>query len=94
MNIPVNEYFDGNVKSLTFHSGDRRATLGVVLPGEYEFGASEKETMQVVSGQMQVQLPNTSEFAVFEAGGEFIIEPGQKFQLKAESEAAYLCIYG
>jgi purine/pyrimidine-nucleoside phosphorylase len=46
----VNEYFDGNVKSIAFSTPECPATLGVMAPGEYEFGTSTVEYVTVVSG--------------------------------------------
>ena len=46
----VNEYFEGKVKSIGFQTETLPATVGVMAPGEYEFGTSQRETMTVVSG--------------------------------------------
>ncbi len=55
----VNEYFDGNVKSIAFKTETLPATVGVMAPGEYEFGTSQKETMTVVSGALTIKLPGS-----------------------------------
>ena len=39
----VNEYFDGTVKSIAFGTAEGPATIGVMAPGEYEFGTSQRE---------------------------------------------------
>jgi uncharacterized protein YaiE (UPF0345 family) len=39
----TNEYFEGNVKSLSFQGADGPATIGVMAKGEYEFGTSTIE---------------------------------------------------
>jgi len=45
----ANVYFDGKVTSRTImFSDDTRKTLGIMMPGEYEFGTSEKEIMEVI----------------------------------------------
>ena len=36
----VNEYFDGTVKSIAFGTAEGPATIGVMAPGEYEFGTA------------------------------------------------------
>ena len=41
--LQVNEYFSGNVKSIGFDNADQRATVGVMAPGEYEFGTGAPE---------------------------------------------------
>lgn len=89
----VNEYFDGKVKSIAFQTETLPATVGVMAPGEYEFGTSQKETMQVVSGALKVMLPGASDWQVFSAGEKFEVAAQQKFQLQVSVDTAYLCLY-
>ncbi|MFC6670242.1 pyrimidine/purine nucleoside phosphorylase [Marinobacterium aestuariivivens] len=92
--LHVNEYFEGKVKSIGFENSEGRVTAGVMEAGEYEFGTSEKERMQVCSGELIVKLPGSDEFQRFPAGSEFNVDAHQKFQLKVEQATAYLCFYG
>lgn len=89
----VNEYFDGKVKSLAFSTPEGPATIGVMAPGEYEFGTSTVEIMTVVSGALTVRLPGGEAWKDFRAGESFTVEAGKKFQLKVAADAAYLCLY-
>jgi len=89
----VNEYFDGKVKSLGFRSADGPATIGVMAPGEYEFGTSTIEVMTVISGALTVKLPGSDAWRDYKAGESFTVEAGKKFQLKVAAESAYLCLY-
>jgi uncharacterized protein YaiE (UPF0345 family) len=91
--IRVNEYFGGNVKSLAFATPDGPATIGVMAPGEYEFGTSTQEIMTVISGTLTVRLPGFDSWKDFGAGESFVIETNRKFQLKIAADAAYLCLY-
>ncbi len=90
----VNEYFDGNVKSIGFENNEGRVTAGVMAPGEYEFGTSENELMKVVSGELIVKLPGEEEFNAYPSGTEFKVAANQSFQVKIEQPTAYLCFYG
>ncbi|TWU00818.1 pyrimidine/purine nucleoside phosphorylase [Stieleria varia] len=92
--MQVNEYFDGNVKSIGFENSEGRVTAGVMAPGEYEFGTNEHERMKVVSGELKVRLPGSESFESFPAGTEFNVEANEKFQLQVEQATAYLCFYG
>jgi purine/pyrimidine-nucleoside phosphorylase len=92
--MKVNEYFDGQVKSIAFENGEGRATAGVMAVGEYEFGTSENELMKVVSGELQIKLPGAEEFQSFPAGTEFKVEGGSKFHVRVTEPTAYLCFYG
>jgi hypothetical protein len=89
----VNEYFDGKVKSLAFESPMGPATVGVMAPGEYEFGTSTLEIMQVVSGKLTVKLPGKNTWKSYGPGKTFAVPAGKKFQLKVTEESAYLCLY-
>lgn len=91
--LKVNEYFDGQVKSISFQGSPLASSVGVMAPGEYEFGTSQKETMTVVSGELLVKLPGAADWQSFPAGQHFIVDAHQKFQLRVESDTAYLCTY-
>ncbi|MBF0588482.1 MAG: pyrimidine/purine nucleoside phosphorylase [Magnetococcales bacterium] len=91
--LKVNEYFDGSVKSIGFQTETLPATVGVMVPGAYEFGTSQKETMTVVSGALTVKLPGAESWRIFVQNQSFQVEANQKFQLKVEVDTAYLCTY-
>ena len=91
--ISVNEYFDGNVKSIGYTSKKGKSTLGVMNPGTYEFGTSTHETMIVVEGEMTVMLPGSSEWVTYKAGEAYQIEANEKFQVKVSGQTSYLCQY-
>lgn len=91
--LNVNEYFDGNVKSISFQGESLASSVGVMAPGEYEFGTSQKETMTVVSGELGVQLPGAGDYESYPAGAHFVVEANQKFQLRVATDTAYLCTY-
>lgn len=88
-----NEYFDGKVKSIAFTTSECPATVGVMAPGEYEFGTSSIEYMTVVSGALTVKLPGSTEWKTFVKGETFIVEKDTKFQLIVKEDTAYLCLY-
>lgn len=89
----VNSYFDGKVTSLAFNPPDGPATVGVMAPGDYEFGTSTEEIMTVTSGKLTVKLPGSADWKDFGAGETFVVEKGLKFQLKVAVETSYLCLY-
>ena len=89
----VNEYFDGSVKSIAFDMDDGPATVGVMAPGEYEFGTSQLEVMHVVAGSLDVKLPGSESFETYASGSQFTVPANSKFQLKVAVDTAYLCEY-
>ncbi len=90
----VNEYFDGKVKSIAFQGEQLPATVGVMAPGDYEFGTSQREVMTVISGALTVKLPGASDWQTFAAGSSFEVAANAKFQLQVRQDTAYLCTYG
>jgi len=89
----VNEYFNGTVKSIAFASAEGPATVGVMAPGEYEFGTAQREIMHVVSGALTVKLPGSDNWETFNAGDKFNVPADSKFQLQVNVDTAYLCEY-
>lgn len=91
--IPMNTYFDGKVTSLAFENQEGRTTVGVMLPGDYQFGTSTVEYMTVVSGKMKVRLPGDTAWKTYHPFDTFRVEKGVSFDLQIEEACAYKCVY-
>ncbi|MDG0791653.1 pyrimidine/purine nucleoside phosphorylase [Cohnella ginsengisoli] len=90
----ANIYFDGKVTSRTVKFADgTRKTLGIMLPGEYEFGTDQKEIMEILAGELTVQLPGSEEWISISGTGEFTVPANAKFKLKVTQVADYVCSY-
>ncbi len=89
----VNEYFDAKVKSLAFTAGNDRATVGVMAAGDYEFGTSCIEHMTLISGEMQVKLPDENDWRDIAINETFIVAANSSFLVKIGCDSAYLCVY-
>ena len=89
----ANIYFDGKVTSRVVHFADGSIkTLGIMLPGEYEFGTEAKELMEILSGDMDIQLPGEDWRSI--TGGESFEVPGNSsFKLVIKSVVDYCCSY-
>ncbi|GLR27105.1 pyrimidine/purine nucleoside phosphorylase [Limnobacter litoralis] len=89
----ANIYFDGKVSSRTvlFADGSKK-TLGLMLPGDYEFGTAEKEIMEILAGELDVCLPGESWKAI-QPGESFEVPANAKFQLKIKQPTDYCCSY-
>lgn len=90
--ISVNEYFDATVKSLGYENGGK-STIGVMEPGDYEFGTGAAEIMTVIEGELIALLPGTSEWVSFKSGESFDVPGDSSFKVKAVGQTAYLCKY-
>lgn len=90
----ANVYFDGKVTSRTivFEDGEKK-TLGIMLPGEYEFGTAAKEIMEVLGGSLDVKLPGSDNFVTYKEGEAFEVPANSKFQLVVKEVADYCCSY-
>lgn len=85
-----NSYHDGKVQSLAFERHGRRQTVGVVLPGEYQFTTDGAERMTVVNGELSVRIAPGA-WASYPAGTSFEIPAHTTFALKAAAPSAYWC---
>ncbi|MFC5648311.1 pyrimidine/purine nucleoside phosphorylase [Paenibacillus solisilvae] len=90
----ANVYFEGKVTSraVIFADGTKK-TLGIMLPGEYEFGTDTKEIMEILAGDLQVLLPGDSEWISISGQGEFTVPANAKFKLKVAAVTDYCCSY-
>ncbi len=90
----ANVYFDGKVtsRSLLFRDGSKK-TLGVMLPGEYEFSTSDKEIMEILSGELDVLLAGESKWRTISSGQSFEAAAHSKFKLKVRKLSDYCCSF-
>ena len=90
----ANVYFDGKVTSRTviFPDGSKK-TLGIMFPGDYEFGTTEKEIMEILSGNLDVLLPGAAGWLTFTEGDVFEVPAQSRFSLKVKNLTDYCCSY-
>ncbi len=91
--IDSNSYFQDTVKSLGYSSAEGKSTVGVMEPGDYEFGTSSHETMIVVEGELQVTFAGTTDVVSFKNGEQFEVEANSSFKVKSVGQTSYLCKY-
>ncbi len=90
----ANVYFDGKVTSRTliFPDGSKK-TLGIMLPGEYEFNTDLAERMEIQSGNLTVLLPGSTEWIVVKGGQSFDVPARSSFKLRVSVLADYICSF-
>ena len=90
----ANIYFDGKVTSriVKFADGTKK-TLGIMLPGEYEFGTEAAETMEILQGELEVLLPCETAWRKIAGGETFNVPAHSRFQLKVKAVTDYCCSY-
>lgn len=87
-------YFDGKVTSRTvrFDDGSHK-TLGIMLPGDYTFGTADKEIMEIMSGELEVQLPGSDVWNTITGPQSFDVPANSSFNVKAKTIIDYCCSY-
>ena len=90
----ANVYFDGNVTSrkVTFADGSYK-TLGIMMPGDFEFGTEQHELMEIQAGEMAVLLPGANEWITIIGGQSFEVPANSSFKLQVKSVVDYCCSY-
>lgn len=92
--VKANVYYDGKVVSHTVFmpNGDRK-TIGIFLPGEYDFGVGDSEIMEITEGVCQVKMPGSDDWTDFAAGGTFTLPPDCRYGFRCYVPVQYLCSY-
>ncbi len=90
----ANVYYDGKVTSRTiqFEDGSLK-TLGILMPGDYEFSTESAEIMEMMAGEVEVLLPNEDKWKAVKAGEYFEVPANAKFGIKVKTVADYCCSY-
>jgi purine/pyrimidine-nucleoside phosphorylase len=90
----ANIYFDGKVTSRTviFADGTKK-TLGIMMPGEYNFNTGVAELMEILAGELTVLLPGSDQWKTVKGGESFEVAGNANFQLKVTAVTDYCCSY-
>lgn len=90
----ANVYFEGKVTSRTvvFPDGSKK-TLGIMLPGEYDFGTDAAELMEILGGTLDVLLPGQTAWQTYKSGENFHVPANSRFKLQVQTVADYCCSY-
>ena len=90
----ANIYFDGKVTSrvVNFKDGSSK-TLGIMMPGSFEFSTEKHELMEILAGELNVLLPGSESWKTIQGGGSFGVPAQSIFKLKVNSVVDYCCSY-
>ena len=90
----ANIYFDGSVisRNITFHDGAIKS-LGVMMPGEYEFNTDSKEIMEIISGKLEYQILNQTGWTLITDKMSFDVPAKSSFKVKVLQISHYCCSY-
>lgn len=94
VSVKGNIYFEGKVTSRTILLNDNsKVTLGIILPGEYEFPVSDKENVTITSGSAWVLLPNEVEWKKINMDETFTVISNSNYKIKCDEIVEYYCLY-
>lgn len=89
----ANIYYDGKVTSRTVEFADgSKKTLGIMMPGDYTFGTDAAEIMEIMSGELEIKLPN-EEWKTLHTPETFSVPANSSFDLKIKTVTDYCCSY-
>ena len=90
----ANVYFEGKVVSRNvFLKDGSKKTLGVMLPGEYEFNTESRELMEIISGKLNLKLKDDNDWQLISDGMDFNIPKNSSFKVKVLELVNYTCSY-
>jgi len=89
----ANIYYDGKVTSrtITLEDGSEQS-LGIMLAGDYTFGTEKAEIMEMLSGELDIKLPN-EDWKTLNTPETFNVPANSSFDLKIKTVTDYCCSY-
>ena len=90
----ANIYFDGNVTSRSFidENGESKS-LGIMMPGTYNFGTEQAELMEILEGEVEVKLAGENTWNTYTADTSFSVIANSSFDIKVKTISDYCCSY-
>jgi len=90
----ANVYFEGGVTSRTllFPNGEKK-TLGIMQPGEYTFNTTGAELMEILAGELELQIAGESGWRTVVGGESFEVPANSSFTMKVTKLADYCCSF-
>jgi len=91
----ANIYFNGKVTSRTIIEADgSKKTLGIMMPGSYTFGTELAVHMEILSGDVEIELSGQGSNWEKIVGGEYFEVPANSsFDIKVNTITDYCCTY-
>lgn len=90
----ANVYFEGKVTSRTIEFADGSTkTLGIMLPGDYNFSTGKPELMEITAGTCKYRLAGSDEWQTVVEGSSFNVPGDSSFDIVAENILDYCCSF-
>jgi len=89
----IREYHGSKVMSLTNEEENNSFSIGIVSPGEFEFGAISKERYRVTSGEIEFWEEDENHWRLIREGKEFKVIDHKNFKMRTDKVSSYICFY-
>jgi uncharacterized protein YaiE (UPF0345 family) len=89
----LRKYHGDRVQSLTYDGDDKSFSVGILAPGEYEFGAIKKEVITVTSGEISAWVEGWDNWKTYKTGETFEVGAHKNFKQKVTDVSSYICFY-
>ena len=90
----ANIYFEDKVISRNIFSKDgSKKTLGVMIPGEYEFNTESRELMEIISWKLNLKIKGNNDWKLITEGKDFSIPKNSSFKVEILELVNYVCSY-
>lgn len=88
----VNIFCEGKVQSRTLRYPDGKLqTLGVYMPGEFEFHSDTAEKVLITAGSVSVLFPSDSDWRIIKKGEIYDVPENTLFKVRCTEIAEYIC---
>ncbi len=88
----ANVYDGGKVTSRSVATADGKTlTLGIMLPGTYNFNTGAAEIMELQGGICRVRLKGESDWQDYSAGESFNVPGNSSFDIEVTELLDYIC---
>jgi uncharacterized protein YaiE (UPF0345 family) len=89
----LRKYHGDKVMSLTYEDEKDSFSVGIIAPGEYEFGAIRSEIYTVTHGLINAWHEDSKGWGTYRKDEVFVIPGKKNFKLSVETTSAYICHY-
>jgi len=89
----LRKYHGDRVMSLTYEDENENFSVGIISPGEYEFGSIKSEKYVVTSGEISCWVEGFNKWVAYRKNETFRVSIRKNFKLSVKKTSTYLCYY-
>ena len=89
----LRKYHGDKVMSLTYDDSEQSFSVGIIAPGEYQFGSLKKEIFTVTSGKIGFWVESDEGWTTCNITESFTIPEHKNFKLTVIETSSYICFY-